>query len=499
MKCGFPRAEVPTLGVELPPCSITLHNNKEKALQQQILLREGVTLIALVEIMKKMTSLKCSMSFKGLTLGGYDKKKGFSFRRSSGKREDSMDDWDDIFDAKSPDVQPPRNDRRTLKLSKSDEQGYGFWLQTYDFGKANSVKKKRTFVRYVEDEGPAYLAGLRAGDVIIEVNGQNVEDIEHMKIVGLISETAKQLMLVVKFMDMVRRVELAIRLKNRQAKLKVKLEELEKLKEEEKKILNTADDCECSKEETVEPSRLSTLSTLSAYSSTYSSSLEVDLDRLSLNSSSESGIGSLSSISDEITVRTSKFEKRSSRVLDSIKELNCACSSIPNPSGLIAGRSGFNTQHSNIDKNPYSSDNSTPGKRTVKRTESMPVQKRNSLQIADLTLEPFEYPMRRERDTRRDDEKMLSNDDMLFDKRHSDGDVYRHHTNRHGTNDMTYGKRISVDDMLYDKTLCDSDMLYKRLSATGSSVASDSSSSGGDSVTLRGDRYTTNPQLPSIS
>ena len=41
-------------------------------------------------------------------------------------------------------------------------------------------------------------------------------------------------------MDMVRRVELAIRLKNRQAKLKVKLEELEKLKEEEKKILNTA-------------------------------------------------------------------------------------------------------------------------------------------------------------------------------------------------------------------------------------------------------------------
>lgn len=40
-------------------------------------------------------------------------------------------------------------------------------------------------------------------------------------------------------MDMVRRVELAIRLKNRQAKLKVKLEELEKLKEEEKKILNT--------------------------------------------------------------------------------------------------------------------------------------------------------------------------------------------------------------------------------------------------------------------
>ena len=99
MKCGFPRVEAQTLGVELPLCSITLYNNEE-ALQQHLLLQQGVTLITLVEIMKKMTSLKCSMSFKGLTLGGYDKKKGFSFRRSSGKREDSMEDWDDIFDAK---------------------------------------------------------------------------------------------------------------------------------------------------------------------------------------------------------------------------------------------------------------------------------------------------------------------------------------------------------------------------------------------------------------
>lgn len=241
--------------------------------------------------MKKMTNLKCTMS------SGFRR----SFRKSPSKRPYD-DDLDDFLAEQGPDIQPPRNDRRTLKLCKSDEQGYGFWLQTYDLGTTGSVKKKKTFVRYVEDEGPAYLAGLRAGDVIFEVNGQNLEDMEHLNIVGLISETAKELKLVVKFMDMVRRVELAVRLENRQTKLKMKLEELEKLKEEEAKILNNNGGGECESD----VSRLSTHSSVSAYSSTYSSSLEADLDRLSLNFSSESGIGSLSSIADEVALsRTS--------------------------------------------------------------------------------------------------------------------------------------------------------------------------------------------------
>lgn len=221
-----------------------------------------------------------------------------------------------FHDKKGPDVKPPRNERRTLKLSKSDDQGYGFWLQTYDFGKTGTPGKKRTFVRYVEDEGPAYLAGLREGDVIVEVNEQDVEEIEHMKIVGLISETAKQLILVVKFMDMVRRVELAVRLKKSQAKLKVKREQLEKLKEEENELCSMPNCC---------------LSKDDSQHHLNSGSLDGALNKLSLDTPSQSNSSLSSSSSDEVVVRTSKFEKRSSRVLDSIKELNCACtaSSVP--------------------------------------------------------------------------------------------------------------------------------------------------------------------------
>ena len=126
----------------------------------------------------------------------------------------------------------------------------------------------------------------------------------------------------------------------------------------------------------------------------------------------------------------------------------------------------------------------------------MPVQKRNSLLLGNLTLEPFEYPKRRQ--PKCVDDKTLSNDDMLYGKRHSDGDVYVGN-NLHDSDDVSCGKRVSVDDMLYDKSLCDSDMLYKRLSATGSSMTtSDTSSNDVGSVTLRNtDRYSGNLHLPS--
>ena len=103
MKCGFHRTETQQTslaGVALQHRYLKDgHDVVYQGLQGQILIHQGVTLLALCEIMKKMTSLKCSMSFKGLTLGGYDKKRGFSFRRSSGKRQQSLDEWDDIFDA----------------------------------------------------------------------------------------------------------------------------------------------------------------------------------------------------------------------------------------------------------------------------------------------------------------------------------------------------------------------------------------------------------------
>lgn len=129
----------------------------------------------------------------------------------------------------------------------------------------------------------------------------------------------------------------------------------------------------------------------------------------------------------------------------------------------------------------------------------MPVQKRNSLRLSELTLQPFEYPTRRRQPRCEVGDKTLSNDDMLYGKRHSDGDVYvgnvigKRHT---ASDDMSCVNRVSVDDMLYDKTLCDDDILsYKRLSATGSS---DTASSGvGSDTSHNTDRYSANLHLPS--
>lgn len=45
----------------------------------------------------------------------------------------------------------------------------------------------------MEDEGPAYMAGLREGDVIVEVNEQHVDDMEHPKIVEMIKEAKSEL------------------------------------------------------------------------------------------------------------------------------------------------------------------------------------------------------------------------------------------------------------------------------------------------------------------
>ena len=38
-----------------------------------------------------------------------------------------------------------------------------FFLQTFVFPRKSDEKDAKTFVRYVEEEGPAYMAGLREG------------------------------------------------------------------------------------------------------------------------------------------------------------------------------------------------------------------------------------------------------------------------------------------------------------------------------------------------
>ncbi|XP_014664751.1 PREDICTED: uncharacterized protein LOC106807044 isoform X5 [Priapulus caudatus] len=65
----------------------------------------------------------------------------------------------------------------------SDYDGYGFNLQ-YDKG------TRQEFIGSVEDGGPAETGGLRGGDRVVEVNGENVEGKGHADVVALVKQHA---------------------------------------------------------------------------------------------------------------------------------------------------------------------------------------------------------------------------------------------------------------------------------------------------------------------
>ena len=98
-----------------------------------------------------------------------------------------------------------------------------------------------------------------------------------------------------------------------------------------------------------------------------------DADNISLNTSTDSELSSISSLSSEdVIVRTSKFEKRSSRVLDSIKELNCTdITSSASRTQLTTENDLLNVYSDSIDGHI---DRSRTGS-SLKRVETMPVQK----------------------------------------------------------------------------------------------------------------------------
>uniref|UniRef100_A0A3B3YMR6 Na(+)/H(+) exchange regulatory cofactor NHE-RF n=1 Tax=Poecilia mexicana TaxID=48701 RepID=A0A3B3YMR6_9TELE len=70
------------------------------------------------------------------------------------------------------------------------QRGYGFHLH-------GEKKKGGQFIRTVEPGSPADLAGLRPGDRLVEVNGENVEKESHHQVVNRICETPHRTRLLV--------------------------------------------------------------------------------------------------------------------------------------------------------------------------------------------------------------------------------------------------------------------------------------------------------------
>ncbi|CAG7834754.1 unnamed protein product [Allacma fusca] len=128
--------------------------------------------------------------------------------------------------------------RRVIMIEKKNGS-YGFTLQSYGvrYKHGNRETDFITYVNAVEKDGAAFHAGLREGDVILSINGQNMARVEHKSLVNFIRKCPTHLKMVVVSDERARKVELHMRYVHLQKKLHDKMKELEQLSWKEKEIL----------------------------------------------------------------------------------------------------------------------------------------------------------------------------------------------------------------------------------------------------------------------
>ncbi|XP_063788363.1 cytohesin-interacting protein [Pseudophryne corroboree] len=116
--------------------------------------------------------------------------------------------------------------RRIVVIVKQDNEPFGFEIQTYKLQYEHGSEMK-TYVCKVHDNSPSSHAGLKAGDMLTNVNGMNTEGFSHQQTVELIRSSGNFLRIETKNSVKIRQSELQAKLLLLKEDLRSKWKELQ--------------------------------------------------------------------------------------------------------------------------------------------------------------------------------------------------------------------------------------------------------------------------------
>ncbi|XP_078408329.1 cytohesin-interacting protein [Cetorhinus maximus] len=129
--------------------------------------------------------------------------------------------------------------KKIVVLNKQDNETFGFEIQTLGMDQQNAnALEICTYVCNVHENSPSHFAGLKAGDMLVNINGVDTERFSHREIVDLIKSSGNLLRLLTINKDSVKRGELETKLHFLKKTLQEKWVEYQSLMLQEQRLVH---------------------------------------------------------------------------------------------------------------------------------------------------------------------------------------------------------------------------------------------------------------------